>query len=535
MWQTLFSSKWAHIAESENECSRALVSMTEVSESFLTLFLVFLLAILTSSCSNGVTTNSGTDPGTTSTDPATPPTIASIAVTTNNLSINVGATGQFTATATMTDNTRQDVTSTAAWQSLTTFVATMDANTAGLARGVATGSSLIQAIQGGVSGSAPLTVELADGVIGYAYAVNSGYDSVTQSFSQSISQYVINSDGTLAAAGPSAPIDVSLFMGVAPTFIAADPSGHYLYVANGGTLDSNYVSQFTINSDGTLTPMNPAKVATGSNPASLTVDPLSRYLYVTNTGEYVMINENPGAGTWSQYSIGANGALTPMSSPMATTGPPSIAADPAGRYVYVADSGNGTVSRYAISTNGALTPVSTTTLPAGLGPASITTDAAGAHMYVTAEGACDWDFPPFTGGIITIGGNGGCAYLLQYSVGTDGTLTSMNPPVVNGVGYPTIAPSGRYAYVTNAYTGVEEHAINADGTVTQFYAALIATGPGPASIALDPTGKYAYVANSGANYLSQYTINSDGTWTPVNPPTVTAEPGPMFVITTRAH
>jgi hypothetical protein len=83
-------------------------------------------------------------------------TLRSIAVTPASASITAGATQQFTATGTFSDNSTQNVTSQVIWSSSTTAVATVSA--AGLATGVAAGTATITAALSGVTGSAVLTV-----------------------------------------------------------------------------------------------------------------------------------------------------------------------------------------------------------------------------------------------------------------------------------------------------------------------------------------------------------------------------------------
>ena len=41
----------------------------------------------------------------------------------------------------------------------------------------------------------------------------------------------------------------------------------------------------------------------------------------------------------------------------------------------------------------------------------------------------------------------------------------------------------------------------------------IAAGTDPVSVAVDPSGKFAYVTNSGSNDVSMYSIGSTGTLT----------------------
>jgi uncharacterized protein YjdB len=82
--------------------------------------------------------------------------VASIAVSPGTASIPVGATQQFTATATYSDGSTGNITSTATWTSSTVSAATV--NAAGLATGVATGSTTVTASVGSVSATAKLTV-----------------------------------------------------------------------------------------------------------------------------------------------------------------------------------------------------------------------------------------------------------------------------------------------------------------------------------------------------------------------------------------
>src|SRR5258708_8020732 len=78
----------------------------------------------------------------------------------------------------------------------------------------------------------------------------------------------------------------------------------YAYAANEG---DNSVSEYTLGSDGSLAPMSTAAVATGSGPRSLAVDPSGQFAYVTNAA----------GGNISQFTIGANGSLTPPAAALA--------------------------------------------------------------------------------------------------------------------------------------------------------------------------------------------------------------------------
>jgi uncharacterized protein YjdB len=87
----------------------------------------------------------------------TPAAIASINVTVANATVAKTMTRQFTATATLTDNTKKDVSATTTWKSSDATIATISA--AGLATGVAAGMTTISATSDGVnSNNVTLTV-----------------------------------------------------------------------------------------------------------------------------------------------------------------------------------------------------------------------------------------------------------------------------------------------------------------------------------------------------------------------------------------
>ncbi len=124
--------------------------------------------------SNGLASSAGTGPTTitatqgsisgNTTLTVTAATLVSIAVSPPSASIAKGLTQQFTAQGTYTDQTKQDLTASATWKSLTTSVATISnaSGSNGLATGVGTGGpATISATQDGVTGTATLTVTAA--------------------------------------------------------------------------------------------------------------------------------------------------------------------------------------------------------------------------------------------------------------------------------------------------------------------------------------------------------------------------------------
>ncbi len=287
------------------------------------------------------------------------------------------------------------------------------------------------------------------------------------------------------------------------TNVAANcaPGPEYAYVANEG---SNTVSQYTIGAGGALSPMTPATVTAGTYPYSVTVDPTGQYAYVANEG----------SNTVSQYTIGAGGALSPMTPATVASGrsPTSVTIDPTGKYAYVANAGSNNVSQYTIGAGGLLSPMTPATVAAGTSPLSVTVDPTGKYAYVANE----------------VSGN-----VSQYTIGADGALTPMTPATVAADGYTysvTVDPTGKYAYVTDVNTGnVSQYTIGAGGALTPMTPATVAAVSSPISVTVDPTGNYVYVANEGTTMVSQYTIGAGGALSPMTPATVTTGASPYSV------
>jgi hypothetical protein len=115
---------------------------------------------------------------------------------------------------------------------------------------------------------------------------------------------------------------LSVFSMLAVGFVclAAPLRAQFAYVANDA---SNNVSAYSIGANGALTPVPGSPFAAGIQPVSVAVDPTGKFAYVAN------LRQNLG-GNVSAYNIGANGALTPVpGSPFAAgINPESVAITP---------------------------------------------------------------------------------------------------------------------------------------------------------------------------------------------------------------
>jgi 6-phosphogluconolactonase len=302
------------------------------------------------------------------------------------------------------------------------------------------------------AGSNPFSVAV-DPSGKFAYVANSGSDSV--------SGYTINPSTGVLTEITGSPFSVPT--GSQPVSVAVDPSGKFVYVANHAS-GSDSVSGFTIApGTGALTAIagSPFSVPTGSQPSSVAVDPSGKFVYVANL-----------VGNVSGFTIGT-GALTAIGSFAANTSSTSVAVDPSGKFVYVANQGRGSnrnfpgnVSGYTInSTTGALTPIPTVSNPQGV----------------------------------------------FFDPGTSGRNQTLSRPRSVAVD-----PSGKFVYVANFGSDNVSGFTVAPGTgaLTAMAASLgdpFPAGLFPTSVAVDPSGKFAYVANSGGGApgtVSEYKIDS---------------------------
>ena len=84
-----------------------------------------------------------------------------------------------------------------------------------------------------------------------------------------------------------------------------------------------------------------------------------------------------------------------------------------------------------------------------------------------------------------------------------------------GVGTPLWGQTGGFAYVANCgnlcngtFPGnVSAYTIGTTGALTEVVGSPFAAGINPYSVAVDPTGRFAYVANDGSNNVSAFTID----------------------------
>ncbi len=246
----------------------------------------------------------------------------------------------------------------------------------------------------------------------------------------------------------------------------------------------------------------------------------TEYLYIAN---WASGPGGPTPGAIAQFSIGANGALTPLNPPtVAAVNPTFLTVDSSSRYLYASGVGpNEQVAQFSVGSNGALSPLNPAFTPNLVNSWWVGADPTKAYLYILDDavgGDIDAPQPSF----------------LQFAVGTGGALNPLNPAStpsllvpISGFSDLFIDPTGRYLY---------EIAVGNSGG---YYVGQFNIGPGgllapgfnsvpgvtcPDEMAFDATGSYAYIFDMGQNCagpaaIYQYSIGPGGALSPLSPPT----------------
>lgn len=299
--------------------------------------------------------------------------------------------------------------------------------------------------------------------------------------------------GTGAAAGDTGLVFVGTyapipgFTRVANATLHVQPSGgtadKFAYVVNVACSSSGCVDIYTIDSaTGALTSAGSELAGIGSE--VLAADPMGKFLYVADPSNI------------SMFTIDAStGKLTPTIPPTVPGGLPEwIGVHPSGKFAYLANDDDTAIDVFAIdSTTGVLAKTSSATACINslrIPGVSVGLDPSGKFAYVPR--VCSFDD------------------ILTFSINqSNGALTQSGSPA-SGSPLPvglTVHPSGKFAYLVSSSPDiVTVYSVNStSGQLTPTSTAN--TGSLPSAIAIGPAGKFGYVTNSGDNNVSEYSID----------------------------
>jgi trimeric autotransporter adhesin len=250
-------------------------------------------------------------------------------------------------------------------------------------------------------------------------------------------------------------------------------------------------------------------------------------------------------------NTGALGLVNTVSVPGASSAPVGVAfvTLATGTFVYAADTGSADVSIYSASPTGtllALGSVSTGAAPAspttfGSTPQSVAVDPSGKFVLVADNQNAfgDTDPTPDDTGVIVVFAINQTTGLLTTPVGSGSPFVTASAPGA-APSYVTVDPADGYAFASNQFlpsSGLVGFTFNnppASGNLTPTTQASVATGGNPVWVTVDPLDRFVYVSNNTDGTISGYSLNAtNGTLTPIagSPFTlnVTANPGAIAI------
>lgn len=313
----------------------------------------------------------------------------------------------------------------------------------------------------------------------FVYVINQG-DSTVQEFA-------VNADGTLTSKNT-----YPLSGGTSPTALAIDPAGKFLYVTfayQTGYSASNPgpggVAIFPVNSDNSLGAQTTQPV--GNDPIGVVASYFNHYVYVveqeaSTTGDILGFSQNA-----------ANGALTPVPGTTVTTvagktvaagyaagvAPSGIAEEQTARFVYVTDQFANQLIGYTVGSNGALTPMINGPFPTGLYPANLTIDPTGTLIYVVNYNAN------------TVQG-----YQINSSTGTPSPVANTGTLTATGAGPNCVVVDpalGTFLYTSDALdnTVTAKRVTPNNGTLANVQNSPFSGSGQPTCVAAVPNGDHA--------------------------------------------
>jgi len=271
--------------------------------------------------------------------------------------------------------------------------------------------------------------------------------------------------------------------GQGPAEIVFDDQGRRAYVIN---WDSSDVAQMDVNIDtGALTVREVVK--TRSGPWSFVLAEGDTALPV-RAQVFAALGEK-GAG---QANSGDLSAMRSQPMPGAVS---ALAIGPGQRLLYAIDRATDSLTAWRLNKAGDIEPVTDGRMATGKEPGDVVIDRNGWYAYVTNEGD-----------------NTMSVYYIDEKSGQPRPVKGSPFNTGKQPTFISLDPAARYAYVVNTgddTVSVYRYRSNVTPLIfeTVYYGSPFATGKAPASIEIDPTGRYAYVANAGSNDVSAYRIN----------------------------
>lgn len=265
----------------------------------------------------------------------------------------------------------------------------------------------------------------------------------------------------------------------------------------------------------TFTTLSGISTNLGTPPSAIAGSPRGNLLYVATVGGSVFV-----------YGVSSTGALTLGNGGSAVTStllPTYMTIDPTGNWLFMVSSSSSQLLVFQINTvTGALQQTGQGTIPLSAG--------APTQIYVTPNGQAVY---------VGLGLGGMDSFAFNTSTGVLSNHLHFATRQNGASADNAIAADNNSAYlfVGEAGSGIRVFTIGNAGALTEISGSPFATQLGPASIVVDSTNKYVYVANGGAGVITGYSLGSGGALTPLSIPQFTAgiKPVQMSLDATGAY
>ncbi len=287
-----------------------------------------------------------------------------------------------------------------------------------------------------------------------------------------------------------------------PSYLVISPDEKFVYSVGENGPENSYAHSFSFDKENNILTLLNSQLTQGSSPAYITMD----------VKGHNVITANYGGGSISQFNVNSDGTLSPLANLFQFEGSGSdstrqkqphlhsVQYSPDGSYMFATDLGTDKIYRYK----------SVHSVFEGQ-PALLQNDTA-VFMTPPGTGPRHFDFHPNGLYFYLLGELSGEVIVYDYNMGDLQQKQIVIADSVNAKGSADIhvSPNGRYLYASNRLQedGIAIFSIDAhDGTLTKVGYQL--TAKHPRNFIITPNGKFLLVAGRDDNLIQVFQINNE--------------------------
>ena len=305
--------------------------------------------------------------------------------------------------------------------------------------------------------------------------------------------YVVNGDSasvSIYSIDPASGVPTAvgkIDTGLVPRSMTIDPSIRFVYVSN-DTSRNLSIFRITDSTTGALEKVPDSPITLGTFPSNLALDPSGRFAFVAADGQV----RSYGIATDGSGLLGAS-----TSSIDVGAGTHTVTTDGQGKFVFVTGLDANRLETFSVNQDTGVLErvdqVATSGPPARLAISTGNTPVrvASTFAYVVSRNA-----------------TAGSVALFPFDP-VRGLKSKIEPetPLAAEPSEIALDPRGRYAYITGAPNVVSGFTIDgSSGGLTAL--PLVTAGAAPSGIAVDATGRFAFVANTNSHSVSRFLISN---------------------------